>query len=128
MKTSELIKQLKKEDPDGTSEVVVDGEPIYFVEHLEGYYDGHYEVLLQDHSQDPHYNIVGTKFTREKSKVRLHIMGYKEVLLDDPDAKMEIDESIGRWKEEIQKKVDKARAEMKKIHADVDEWDRKREI
>ena len=126
MKSKDLIKQLQKIDPNGEAEVVVDGDPIYFAEHLEGYWDGWYEVLIQDHSRTD-YNIKGTKFTREGSKVRLHIMDYEAVLLSDPDAKMEIHKSMDAHSRKfLKKQIAEKRAEMKKIHTDVDEWDKER--
>jgi hypothetical protein len=97
MTTSELIEALKKEDPEGTSEVYVNGEAIYFAERLPGYYDGWYPVLIQDHSKDPYYNITGIRYTKVGTKIRLQTMGMEDILCDNPKATVELDGSLGDY-------------------------------
>lgn len=77
MKVKELIEQLSKCDPE--AEVIAEGKCIYFIEELPGYYDGSYQVLIQDKSS-PYFNIKGVEFTRANKKVRLNMMDFEDVI------------------------------------------------
>lgn len=128
MKTRELIKVLQEVDPEGESEVIVNGDPIYFAENLPGYYDGWYSVLIQDHSKDPYYNITGIRQTRAGDKVRLHLMSMEDVLLDNPEAIVELDSSLGPERiKEMEESVQALRVEHRQINADVQKWSEERE-
>ena len=48
MKTKELIELLQKEDPTGECHVRIKGEPIWFMEKKEGYWDGPYNYLEKE--------------------------------------------------------------------------------
>lgn len=78
MKVKDLLKELQAMDPE--SEVVVGGEAIHFVEELPGYYDGHYEVLIEDPSKKPYYSVDGMKFTRADKKVKLHTLTINDII------------------------------------------------
>lgn len=80
MKTAQLIEQLKKEDPEGDTEVVVGGTPIHFVSREPGYYDGHYEVLIEDPAKKPYYAVIGGVATGQGSKVKLHLLSIEDAL------------------------------------------------
>lgn len=77
MKVKELIENLKKCDPE--AEVIADGMAIFFIEEQPGYYDGSYQVLIQD-KNNPYYNIKGVEFTRAFKKVKLHLMNFEDVI------------------------------------------------
>jgi len=78
MKVKELIAQLQKTDED--CEVVVGGKAIHFVEQVEGYWDGPYEVLIEDESKKPFYSVIGGKVTTKGDKVRLFILPIEDAL------------------------------------------------
>ena len=94
MTTQKLIEELKKADPDGTAEVVVNNAPIYFVENLPAYWDGHMQVLKQDLSNQ-FYNIRGVKITGKGQKVRLNIMNIEDIISEDPEAEIDLSELDG---------------------------------
>ncbi len=74
MKTKDLIKELMKLDPTGDIDVCIGNAAIYSIEKLPGYYDGAFERLIQDHSLDPYYNIVGAEYIRNEQKICLNKM------------------------------------------------------
>ena len=86
---ADTIKQNQKKcgswDPEGNTEVSVGNIAIYFLTREPGYYDGSLQVLTQDHSKDPDYNITGAKYVRSGSKIVLHTMSVRDVLWDNPD-------------------------------------------
>ena len=94
MTTQKLIEELKKADPGGTAEVVVNNAPIYFVENLPAYWDGHMQVLKQDLSNQ-FYNIRGVKITGKGQKVRLNIMNIEDIISEDPEAEIDLSELDG---------------------------------
>jgi hypothetical protein len=89
MNTRELIEALQKEDPTGECEVIVGGRPIYFVEKLEGYYDGCYQKLITDESKKPYYCVEGIEFLDSGYKLCLHTLGFTDVLWTNPEAIMD---------------------------------------
>lgn len=128
MKTAELIRALQQVDPEGTAEVVVGGRPIYFVEKLPGYYDGPYEILIQDHTKDPYYNIVGMRQTRSGTKLRLVTIDMEDLILDNPDILIELDPSIGPERlASMEKWVEEKRQESRKINEEIAEWKKNRQ-
>lgn len=130
MKVAQLIKELELCSPD--AEVVVNNEPIYFIEELPGYYDGSFQKLIQNESKSPFYNIEGTKFTREGNKVRLNVMSFEDVIWNSFDEKdlnniqFIFDKSLGPDKIEFYKKVvEKEIESFKKSLKEVLEKDKK---
>jgi len=120
MKTKELIEQLKENDPSGELEVCVDNLPIYFVDVLPAYWDGRLQCLIQDHSKDPYYNIVGYRITSNGDKLNLRTMDLGTVLLDNPEAVVELDlDSMPSEKPRWEKIVEKERKEARTILRDV---------
>ncbi len=106
MTTKELIEALKKVDPEGDTQVCVGNTPIYFVENETAYWDGLLQVLIQDHSKDPFYNIKGYKVTGSGRKVQLHLMGLDDVILDNPEIPIDLselsDDRRGEWGQRIE--------------------------
>jgi len=60
MKTKDLIKLLQEEDPTGECHVRIDGDPIWFLEHKPGYWDGPYNYLEKD-DDDKYTWVASTK-------------------------------------------------------------------
>ena len=79
MKTKDLILELQKCDPN--AEVVVGGEAIFFIEELPGYYDGSYQKLIQNESNN--YNIKGIEFTRSGTKVKIHCLSVEDIIRNE---------------------------------------------
>jgi hypothetical protein len=119
--TQELIKRLNEVDPDGTTEVSVGNVPIYFCASEPAYYDGYLQTLIQDHSKDPYYNIVGMRRTGQGRKVVLHTYSVQDYIIDDPeDAKIEYLEPYGeRYREEDEK----LRTLVLGMHLDIEQND-----
>ena len=120
MKTKELIRLLQENDPSGELEVAVNNQPIYTVAAEPAYYDGNLQMLIQDHSVET-YNIIGYKVTGKGSKVSLTTMDLESVLLDEPDAPVDLSELEGYSKEQWEKAVTKTRKEVLEIIKEVDE-------
>ena len=119
MKTKELIRRLQEEDPNGETEVTVNGADIYFLETLPGYYDGCFPVLIHDPKLvDKCYSIIGVEIRGGGLKVRLNTMDLRDVLLDHPEAEVRYD---GEYAERHCKdRVEKIRQEMKDLYAKPD--------
>jgi len=118
-----LIAALQEADPEGTAEVVVGGSPIYFLERLPGYYDGAYSVLIQDHTKDPYFNIIGMKFTRSGTKLKVVTMNSDDILEHDPEAIMELDPSLGEHRiKQMTENIEAAREEARKNKAELAKW------
>lgn len=120
MTTAELIKRLQEEDPSGELQVVVDNVPIYTVDNVEAYWDGRLQMLVQDRSRDPFYNIVGYKVTERGRKVRLHTMDLDDVVLNDPDIPVDLSELSEHYRPHWERTVRETREETKRIIAEVD--------
>ena len=90
MKTKDLIAALQREDPSGELEVIAGGDPIYSITKEPAYYDGQLPALVQDHSLDPYYNIVGFKYVRCGFKVKISTMGLEDCLCDNPDLPIDL--------------------------------------
>jgi len=126
MKTRELIEALQLEDPSGELEVIAGGTPIYFASRQPAYYDGPLQMLIHDESKRPYYSIVGYKVTQHGEKVRLHLMGLDECMLDEQSIPVDLTElgeyQRGSW----EKRVAELREQMREIHESVNEWAEKR--
>lgn len=94
MKSKELIRILQETDPNGETEVTIDGADIYCVARYPGYYDGCYQVITRDPSKTT-FNIVKIKRTRAGEKIRLHTYSIEDLIWDGWDiqsgGKVEID-------------------------------------
>ena len=119
MTTFELIKKLQSVDPSGKLQVVVNNIPIYTVDNVEAYWDGRLQMLIQDRSKDPYYNIVGYKVTSQGRKVRLNTMDLDDVMLDNPDIPVYLEELGKYFKKEWEERVRDTREEMKRIHEEA---------
>lgn len=122
MKTRELIAALQKEDPSGDLDVVAGGTPIYFASREPAYYDGPLEMLIHDDSRRPYYSIVGYKVTSRGEKVKLHLMDVSDVLLDEPDAAVDLSELSEFNRERWEKRVAVVRASMLNIKEETKAW------
>lgn len=113
MTTAELIANLKSLDPEGTTEITVDGAAIYFCEYLPAYYDGCLIKLDQD-KNNPHYNITGATLQRHGFKVRIHTLSLEDVIEEDPNIPIKFEmeqEAEKHYKEHI----DSLRIKHKKV-------------
>lgn len=120
MKTRELIAALQREDPTGEAEVVADGTPIYCVEGQFAGYDGPLQMLLEDEEKKgKSWSITGYKVTVQGMKVRLHLMGLRDVLLDYPDMPVDLSELSGWNRERWEHVVTTTRAEMQELNSDT---------
>lgn len=113
MKTKELIDKLQKEDPSGELEVCVGNLPIYFLEKLPAYYDGPLEMLIQDRSKDPYYNIVGYKITTKGDKLNVVVYDLDSWLTDDPDGSVDTSEVTTSMRLQIENRILQIRAQAK---------------
>lgn len=118
MKTKELIRRLQEIDPTGELECSVGGEDIFFCQHLPGYYDGSYEVLLRDESKRPYYDVVGVRICRHADKINIRTLSFEDFLLDHPDGLIEYDSESTRALSE--KRIERVREETKQMIAEVD--------
>lgn len=115
MKTRELIEWLQKEDPTGELEACVNNVPIYTVERQPAYYDGPLQMLIQDESKKPYYNIVGFKVTHKGQKVKLMTMDVGDCLIDNPDLPVDLTELADWMKERWEKRVEAKRNEYRQM-------------
>lgn len=114
MKTSEFIKLLQEEDPEGTANVTVGGDPVWYVERLPGYYDGSYIIEERDPELTGKcFDIRAVRYTKEGYKLNIHRFDYAEHFYDDPEFPVLIDDSIRHDREGYQKAIDKAREETR---------------
>lgn len=92
MRTKELIKELRKEDPSGELECVVGGEPIFFLQNLPAYYDGSLQCLVQDPDKSDGYDVVGAKFTDKGRKIEISTFTVEDAILEDLDLPVDCSE------------------------------------
>ncbi len=118
MKSKDLIRFLQEVDPEGETEVCVDNEDIYFVERPEAYWDGRLQVLIRDPDKAPYYNVDGIKFVSRGEKIRLNLLPFQDVLLNDSDARMEYDSETTRKR--MEKQVEAERAEVRRIFREIE--------
>jgi hypothetical protein len=109
MKTRELIEHLQREDPSGELEVVAGNTPIWFVEQQPAFYDGDLQILICTSGDGKE----GYKVTDRGIKVRLHLRDLESVLMDDPDAHVDLTVLREQARAEWAVYVDKIRKECK---------------
>jgi hypothetical protein len=85
MKSKELIRLLQEQDPSGEIEVCVGNVDIHFLSCEPAYYDGPLQVLTRDESKKPYYNITGGMYFTSGSKLKLHLLSFRDVIENDPD-------------------------------------------
>lgn len=107
MKSKELIRLLKEEDPSGEIEVNIDGSDIFSVENLPAYYDGSLKVLIHDESKKPYFDVVGVEFRRNGRKIRLHSYDWQMFLWDNiiTPLRKDLHVDIDKWADEVQSKL-----------------------
>ena len=118
MKTKALIRLLQEVDPEGETEVCVDNADIHFVERLEAYWDGRLQVLIRN-PDEVYYNVEGVRFISSGEKVRLNLLSFEDVLLNDPEARVEYDGKVTRKRMEEQ--VEARRVEVRRILSEIEE-------
>ena len=99
MTTNELIEALKAQDPTGNCQVVIGGDPIYFVEKNPGWYDGWYGQLVQSVSK--YYNVIGYEITNEGEKLILHTLSLEDVLANNPELPVHVKDNNSRYIEKV---------------------------
>lgn len=121
MKTKDLIAALQENDPSGEVECCVGNAPIFFLANMPAWYDGKLQVLVQDHSKDPYYNIVGAKRTNKGRKIVLHTHSIEDYISDNPeDAKIDYSECGDEfWVNRYREADEKVRQAMLAIQLDV---------
>jgi len=117
VKAKELIRRLQDLDPSGEIEVTVGGHDIYFLDMDPGYYDGCYQVLIQDPELiGKSYSVIGIEIRAGGQKIDLHTMGYKDVLENDPDAPVTYDSDYA--KRNYKSRVEAYRTDMKPLNTE----------
>jgi hypothetical protein len=119
MKTKELIRQLQEADPTGEVEVTAAGADIYYAASAPAYWDGPHFILQHDPAKVGRcYSIIGGRINYEGMKVKLHLVAWDDVLLDHPDAPIEVSEHRkAQWVDDIEKQ----RVWVKNLQAEIEE-------
>jgi hypothetical protein len=115
MKTKDLIKLLRENDPEGEIEVCVGNVPVHYVDNLPAYYDGLLQVLIPNPIECKYYNVEQAKFVSSGRKVVIHTWGIDDAIYENPDLPVEIENDNGRYAE----MVEKWRAEGREIETHI---------
>ena len=130
MNTGDLIKLLQEADPSGELPITVHGNDVWFVEVEPGYYDGPYEQLVRDETKEG-YNIIGAQYRQDGEKLRIHLYGIEDLLLDwmnrgdEPPIEI-VGDDHGTLKETVERWKRKALAYIKEANEWHAELERKR--
>ena len=92
MKTKELIKQLQELDPEGDTDVIIDGAPVWTVEDLPAYYDGLKPELIQLGHR--YFDVIGYRYTGKGRKISLRSCCLSDALVELMQASYEPEEDI----------------------------------
>jgi hypothetical protein len=98
--SAELIEELQKLDPDGTTEVTIHSQPIWYIDRLPAYYDGRLLLLHRDHM----YQIISAEYTGKGAKIVLGQFDLKDFLEDFPEFTVHSDtqwylDRVEKWRE-----------------------------
>jgi len=116
MKTKELIRRLNEADPSGEIECCVGNADIYYVSKEPAYWDGCLQVLKRDPKKEgKQYSIIGAEIHSEGEKICLNTMNFSDVLLNHPDAPIEIKSTTDWVIEDYTKLIGSLRKETKEI-------------
>ena len=108
MKVKDLIKELKECDQDAV--VCVEGQAIWYVDQLPGYYDGCYDEVVEDDDGSE------TLIVRDDgTKVVIKILELDRFLLNDPDMAVEVRCRSTRNQERWERRIEEMREENRKI-------------
>lgn len=113
MTTAQLIELLKQEDPEGTAEVCVGVNPVWFVEKVPAYYDGRLEFVERVKGLP-----VRAGWRDNGLKVKIHTDDIETAIYDNPEVEIvEPLRSDGRhtaWVESKRKEARDLKAELRK--------------
>ena len=116
MKSSKLIAELQRLDPEGEVEVCVGNEDIHFPSREPAYYDGPLQVYQRDMSQNGYFNIRGVKRTYSGDKIQMHSYSIADLFADQPDMPITYEgmypESEQRFREQDKAIRERVRAEV----------------
>ncbi len=100
MTSAALVAELLRMDPEGTTEVTISSQPIWFVDILPAYYDGRMMLLHNDERGCP----VGAEYTSAGRKIVLRMFDLEEWLMEYPEFPVASDgryaEMIERWRQD----------------------------
>ncbi len=116
MKTKELIKLLKEEDPSGELECCIHNQDILSVYQEIAYWDGCLQILKRDIKKKT-YNVIGAKYTSEGFKVSIIPYGIEDALWHNPDLPVEVIDTF--LEKNMQKAIDRKRMEIKKALKEI---------
>jgi hypothetical protein len=118
LKTKDLIRLLREEDPSGELECSVWGYDIFSVESAPAYWDGSLEVFERNEKG----RIVGGKITDQGSKIVIKHLSLDEILLDNPDLPVEFVGLLEGRRERAKKYIEESRKKNKRIIRNVHQW------
>jgi hypothetical protein len=114
MFSKDLIKKLQEIDPEGNKRVCCDGDAIFFLEDLPGYYDGYFSYF-NDHEYFPEKLYMDDK----NDKIVIHTMDVEEFIFNESGDLSKIDmTNIGK-KEEYLPWMKKKSEEIKRINEEI---------
>lgn len=112
MKTKDLIKALQAADPEGETECVVGNHSVVYVYTDPAYWDGCMQIVtLGDRPKG--------KVTSRGEKVVIRTMGLDDLILDYPDAEVEIDVYSEDTAEDYRKMATSGRQFIKRIQSET---------
>lgn len=116
MTTSELILLLHDADPDGDTEVSVDGAAAWIVYRQAAYYDGARQDIIIDPDKSG-YNVIGARRTTRGHKVVIRSMSVQEAIEENPDLPIEYVGGSDKWYRE---EDDRARERVRRENAELE--------
>jgi len=120
MTSKELIEELLKVDPDGTTEVCLNNCPIWLLEPKPAYYDGVLQILIRDENKKG-YNIKGMKFSTKGHKIHIKTANISDILFMNPDAILDFNDiCTEESKKELEKSYNKRREELRHLRCKID--------
>lgn len=104
MTTSELIAVLQKEDPEGTTPVVIDNCEVFSAHREAAFWDGRPLLLRCNPADAPYYNVVGAYYTGKGSKIILTALGLDDLFMNNPELQVDDETERGDKREYIEKR------------------------
>lgn len=113
MKTSELIAQLKRADPEGNLVVNIEGALPFFVQTLPAYYDGDLFDLERDEELNC-YNVKGAIFRRTGLKVEIATIDLRSALVENRDLPVKYEGFTEEARARKEQRINELREEITK--------------